>query len=85
MQHSTITMTVKDGQLEFDNLPEGWGVHVKNYDTNISEETYMTESEMEERSTFRDDNGWYHSSYFTDLSPERFVEDPQTELPLAGF
>lgn len=80
---NTITMTIKNGQAEFTNLPEGWGVHVKNYDTNIAEDAFITVEQQEAEQLGQDEGGWYHSAYFADTTNMELGGE-QFELPLEG-
>lgn len=78
----TITATVKEGQIRFDNIPEGYGIHIKNYDTGLPEDTFLTQEQMEEDQVFKDEEGWFYSFYFAKFDDEIEPDDVEVQLPL---
>ena len=86
----TITGTVKNGQIQFDNIPAGYGIHIKNYDTDLSEDAFLTQEQQEEDQIFQDEDGWFYSYYFAELSDDprylQFEQDAaQQTLPIEGL
>lgn len=83
MEIKTITMVVQNGQIQFENVPEGYGIHVKNYDTDVAEDAFLTQEEMEESQLFKDEVGWFYSFYFANLGEQ--VGEEQLTLPIEGL
>jgi hypothetical protein len=82
---NVTTMTVKGGQVQFDNIPEGWGIQVKNYDTGINPAAVVTKEQQEAEGLFADEDGLYYSAFFTDSEVEyEEADSSQLELPIEG-
>lgn len=81
-----ITLSVRDGQIECENIPQGWGLHVKNYDTQIDPLIKLSAEEMAITQVAEDETGYFYSAVFTDtfLDTEVF-DETQLELPIEGL
>lgn len=64
MQDNQITMTIRNGQADFKDIPTGISVLVKNYDTDVNPGAELSTEEMETNQVYKDEGGYYYSNYF---------------------
>ena len=78
-----VTMNVKDGQINFTNLPDGVVVEINNYDTGIPVKATVDPERVASENLLQDNDGaWYHAYTFVNPNTLTIPEEVEPEVQL---